>query len=411
MLVALGLLLLNVTAFGAADLGSLAEPHETPPVGPLVGSPFDALAEAATEGLAAPSETVAAPTSEPAANLPIEAAVPPDPDASHRSDSEPGAVPVGPSSIDASPPTATDVVPMQPQPQRIPAGSPSLPDPGVHLPLPCFITHGDTISATACPGDVLARPPAKVEPDPEPPGHNLTAPESGEPSPWRWASESSRLPLSYGYAGPQPAPVPTAEQPPLSFAPDDEKVAPAPVTTDVVLAWVGRAAAVLAPTILLAKLLASLAIRRRRRESPARDALLALVAADPGIHYMELVRRSGLGNGTVQHHLRALLESGEVVRVRTAGHACFFPDATGDPAVVAVRTAVRSPVARQVIDLLQAGPRSLSALAAAAQLPVSTVHYHVGKLTRAGALAPQRVGGRRAIALTPLGRQALASAQ
>lgn len=146
--------------------------------------------------------------------------------------------------------------------------------------------------------------------------------------------------------------------------------------------------------------------RRGDPASPSRDALLALVAADPGIHYMELVRRSGLGNGTVQHHLKALLAAGVLVRVRTRGHACFFPNDALDPSFIAVRAAARSAVARQMLVTLGAGPRTLTGLAAATGLPLSTVHYHVDKLARAGAIAPVRVDGRRALELTPVGRQA-----
>lgn len=293
-------------------------------------------------------------------------------------------------------------------PQRLPPGGPGglLNDPALHVGLPCVFIQGDMVSGSACPDDPFDSQ-RRVAASAVASGNVSAAQMGGEAPDWRWSSELTTWPVPFGVADTQPTPEPVGRPPAVALAPDDESVAPAPVSSGVVLAWVGRAAAMLAPTALLAKLLASSAVRRRQRESPARDALLALVAADPGIHYMELVRRSGLGNGTVQHHLRTLLDTGRLVRVRTSGHACFFPDAAADPAVVAVRAAARSAVTRDLLAKLAQGPRTLSGLAADAQLPVSTVHYHVTKLTRAGALAPQRVDGRRALALTPLGRAAI----
>lgn len=150
---------------------------------------------------------------------------------------------------------------------------------------------------------------------------------------------------------------------------------------------------------------------RRRRASWARTAVRRLVQEDPGIHHMEVVRRSGLGNGTVQHHLRALVGDGEVVAVRTAGHTCFFLAKALDPAMVLLRTAVRAPVTRSVLALLATAPRNLTKLAAAAGLPVSTVHYHVSKLARVGAVASERHDGRRVLTLTPLGRALVGEAR
>ena len=145
-------------------------------------------------------------------------------------------------------------------------------------------------------------------------------------------------------------------------------------------------------------------VRRRPHAGWVRGTVRRLVQDDPGIHYMEVVRRSGLGNGTVQHHLQALVHDRELVAVRTAGHTCYFLADASDPAMVRLRTAVRAPTTRTLLGLLATQPRSLTTLAAAAGMPVSTVHYHVRKLANVGAVAPERLDGRRVLALTPLGR-------
>ena len=144
--------------------------------------------------------------------------------------------------------------------------------------------------------------------------------------------------------------------------------------------------------------------RGRPQRSLGRAAVRRVVEQDPGVHFMEVVRRGGLSQGTVQHHLRALVEAGEVVVVRTSGHTCFFPAPGPDADMAALHAAVRAQTTRRLLGLLAAEPRTLTALAAAAGLPVSSVHYHVQKLVQARGVAVQRLPGRRRLVLTALGR-------
>lgn len=290
---------------------------------------------------------------------------------------------------------------------------PPLPQPlGINIGLPCFVVAGDAIGAKACGGDVLnavlppARPPVTVPKDaaPAPP----VAPMEAQVTPGQAAAKADPFASEPHPVDPQP-PVGAAPRPAVD--PATAAGGPGRGGRDDALGWIAAAtAAALAPALLLLKVMASFAVRRLGRSSPRREALLALVRAEPGIHHTELVRRTGFGNGAVQHHLRALADGGLVVRVRTAGHSCFFP-AAADADLMGVRVAARAPLTRQVLALLAARPRTLAALARDLGLPVTTVHYHVAKLAAAGALARSDAHGRGALSLTDLGVRALGAQQ
>lgn len=218
-----------------------------------------------------------------------------------------------------------------------------------------------------------------------------------------------------------PEPVPAdADAPPQGTpqgpVPDLE---PSPVAvqggwTRQLLVWSAVAAAALVPSLAL-KLLSLLALRRGRQPSPLRDEVLRLLAAEPGMHHMELVRRVGRGNGTVEHHVLALVREGRVQRLRTPGYTCYFlaagPARPADGRVAQARASVRGRTRRRLVAALAGGPaRSLSELAEALGIAASTAHYHARRLAAAGVLAEERSGARLGLALTELGR-AVAPAQ
>lgn len=172
------------------------------------------------------------------------------------------------------------------------------------------------------------------------------------------------------------------------------------------------ATALLLPSALALKLASLLGLpwrSRERAESPVVAALLAIVAAEPGIHHTSLVRRLGKGNGTVEHHARRLAAAGRLVRHQAAGYTCYLPPAA-DPRVAAAHAALRGPTSRRLAAAAAESPGTLSQLAAALGLAVSTVHYHAGRLVAAGVLQEARQGAGRGLALTDVGRACLGPA-
>lgn len=140
----------------------------------------------------------------------------------------------------------------------------------------------------------------------------------------------------------------------------------------------------------------------RLLEHPARARLHALVEAEPGIHFQDLVRKSGLANGTAVHHLQKLGESGLVAARPLGRYTCYFPGASVDRASLAAAPVTRAEGARRILAEVAANP-GLSGLEVATRLGLqpSTVAYHVKRLQEAGLVAAQRDG--RAVRLRATG--------
>ncbi|MEK6974866.1 MAG: MarR family transcriptional regulator [Candidatus Thermoplasmatota archaeon] len=119
-------------------------------------------------------------------------------------------------------------------------------------------------------------------------------------------------------------------------------------------------------------------------DHPVRARLALLVAANPGIHFKELRRQSGLANGVIVHHLDKLAAS-NLVQVKVAGrYRCYFPPNTGAVNGLAL-AAVKADGAQKVIAAVRNSPGAdVRALAAATGLGRSTVHYHLQRLQEAG---------------------------
>jgi DNA-binding transcriptional ArsR family regulator len=132
-------------------------------------------------------------------------------------------------------------------------------------------------------------------------------------------------------------------------------------------------------------------------EHPARRRIVELVEAEPGLHYQELVRRLGIGQGATEHHLRKLAEAGLVVRRRGTGFTCYFPPGRHEAAARAA-PALKSDGARRILHQIRARPGlSAKEVAASTGLDPATVSHHLHRLQEAGLVEAQRNG--RSLAL------------
>lgn len=122
---------------------------------------------------------------------------------------------------------------------------------------------------------------------------------------------------------------------------------------------------------------------------PQRARLAGLVEANPGIHFQELLRQSGLPNGTLVHHLDVLRKGELLVAHRNGGYTCYFlAGATQRGA-----EAVKADGARRLLQAIQGSPGiSGLELSRATGLTVSTVHHHVQRLLEGGVVTGQRDG-------------------
>jgi DNA-binding transcriptional ArsR family regulator len=132
-------------------------------------------------------------------------------------------------------------------------------------------------------------------------------------------------------------------------------------------------------------------------QSPQRRRIMDVVNDHPGIHFKELVRRSGIPNGSLVHHVRQLEGAGLLVAKQANGYTCYFGRGPADAARASV---LKADGARQVLAAVQASP-GLSGLEVAhlTGLQPSTVNYHAKRLADAGLLSPVRDG--RAVRLHP----------
>lgn len=68
--------------------------------------------------------------------------------------------------------------------------------------------------------------------------------------------------------------------------------------------------------------------RSGKRGDTKRALILLIILERPGIHYSELVRRSSLAHGVVEHHLRRLESQGSVRRIHVGNKITYYPAET-----------------------------------------------------------------------------------
>lgn len=133
---------------------------------------------------------------------------------------------------------------------------------------------------------------------------------------------------------------------------------------------------------------------------PARRQLLQLIEAEPGIHFKEMARRTGLPNGSLVHHLETLRRGGQVVARPSGGYTLYFLGPRVPAGSAEAASALKADGARRILELVRQQPGLSSAdVAARCGLQPSTVSYHVQRLQAAGLLAGLRDG--RALRLLP----------
>ena len=112
--------------------------------------------------------------------------------------------------------------------------------------------------------------------------------------------------------------------------------------------------------------------------SEVRERIRDHVAAHPGVHFNELVRRLDLAPGQVQHHLKRLTPDA-VVAESLYGRTHYYPPAYDEWERGALAL-LRRETARDVLEALAAGPRAPDAVAAEVGIARSTLEWHLDHL-------------------------------
>jgi DNA-binding IclR family transcriptional regulator len=132
-----------------------------------------------------------------------------------------------------------------------------------------------------------------------------------------------------------------------------------------------------------------------------------LVTANPGIHLMEIVRRTGISKSNVQHHLATLVRLGLLTEVQGPRFTCYHATGQVDQRIARAAPYLKPEGARLILDALRAGTgMSLRDLAERTHLAAPTVHYHLQRLEQAGLATARRDGRSPLWSATPLAAQA-----
>lgn len=217
---------------------------------------------------------------------------------------------------------------------------------------------------------------------------------------WRHSTESTQETIVDDAPSPTPNPEASDEPPAptvLAARTDAPWVAPTPVQA-------AGAAGVAVATGFLVYLWPALKglpffglfSRLRRPEllgHPSRKKTMDVIEADPGIHFQEILRRTGLSNGNLVHHLRKLHQAGMVSEAKTGGYTCYFAARHADRRTMKAAPVLRSDAARSMLDAINDHPGvNAKDLAARLGLGSSTVHYHLKRLEAVGLTQAKKEG-------------------
>ncbi|MCA1812381.1 MAG: helix-turn-helix domain-containing protein [Halobacteriales archaeon] len=134
------------------------------------------------------------------------------------------------------------------------------------------------------------------------------------------------------------------------------------------------------------------------RDVPRR--ILAYLRGHEGAHFREVQRALALATGQADHHLRALVAEGLLVRAPLGGEVHYFPASRPRHERLPL-AALRSGPRLQLAGLVRArAPVGLRELARATGMPESTLAHHLRVLVRAGVLFKVEERGRVAYAPT-----------
>lgn len=126
-------------------------------------------------------------------------------------------------------------------------------------------------------------------------------------------------------------------------------------------------------------------------QHPVRQEIVSVVEANPGIHFAEIVRRVGAGNGNTEHHLRHLVTRKILGEVEAKGFTCYYVPGTIGADSARALPALKSRGARAILSAIAAKP-GLRAQDVARAIGMSepTVHYHLVRLREVGLVDAKR---------------------
>lgn len=128
-------------------------------------------------------------------------------------------------------------------------------------------------------------------------------------------------------------------------------------------------------------------------ELEPRRRIHALVEAHPGLHFRELLSRLDLAQGTLQYHLRRMVDEGALSVSHDVGFTRYYAQGRLRPEDRPLVDALRRRYARLALaHLASEGPLTTRALAQRMGKASSTVSWHLARLAEAGLVERRREG-------------------
>ena len=125
----------------------------------------------------------------------------------------------------------------------------------------------------------------------------------------------------------------------------------------------------------------------------ARKRIYDFILSSPGCHLREIQRRLGIPLGTLEYHLKYLVDR-EFVNVREeGGYKRYYPVGTMRTVDKSILSILRQDIPRRLVMHLLLHPNSrFGELAAEFDIAPSTLSFHLSKLLRAGIVTRTRSG-------------------
>lgn len=128
-------------------------------------------------------------------------------------------------------------------------------------------------------------------------------------------------------------------------------------------------------------------------ELDSRRAIYQQIVATPGIHFRELFESLSYAEGTLQYHLRRLVDEGLVEDSDDGKYTRYYPTGEFDEVDRTAMNALRRQYSRRILaHLLTDGPLSTGELSNRLEKAPSTVSWHLSNLVETDLLSKEREG-------------------
>jgi predicted transcriptional regulator len=124
----------------------------------------------------------------------------------------------------------------------------------------------------------------------------------------------------------------------------------------------------------------------------SRDKIYSTMAKNPGLHFRELQRRTGIATGALQYHIDCLKKKHIIREEKDGKFSRFYSLRGGEVNTVLMNLLRQASVRRIVLFLMKRRRAALPQIAKEVQLSVSTTSFHLQKLLQSQVVLQKNYG-------------------